>query len=138
LTITEKAYLAGIVDGEGTITLSRQHKNQTPSPQVSISNNNLDLLEYIKNITNCGIICPKKKYKPHHQQSWHWQTRSVSDSLFILKEIQPFLLVKKTQADLILKYYKELTPRNGRYTPELLEKKMQLVKRVRSLNGRQI
>lgn len=138
MTETEKAYLAGIIDGEGTITLTKQHKNQTPSPQVSISNNNLGLLEYIKNITNCGIICAKKKYKPHHQQSWHWQTRSVTDSLFILKEVQSFLLVKKTQADLILENYKELTPRNGRYTPELLERKMQLVRKVQNLNRRQI
>ena len=134
MTKTEKAYLAGIIDGEGTVTLTRCHKNRTPSPQVSVSNNDLELLEYIRDITNCGQIHAKKKTKPHHQQSWHWQTHSVSDSLRILKEIHPFLRVKRKQAYLILKHYKEVTPRNGRYSPELLEKKKHLVETVQGLN----
>ncbi|MDO5517739.1 MAG: hypothetical protein Q4F66_09290 [Clostridium sp.] len=33
--------------------------------------------------------------------------------------------VKKKRAEMILKYYKDLTPRNGPYTPELLEAKRQ-------------
>ena len=32
----EKAYIAGIVDGEGTIGLWRHHKNETASPMVTI------------------------------------------------------------------------------------------------------
>ncbi len=29
LTKTEAAYIAGFIDGDGTITLSRRHKNET-------------------------------------------------------------------------------------------------------------
>ena len=134
LTEVEKAYLAGIVDGEGTVTLTRHHKNRTPSPQVSVSNNDLELLEYIRDITNCGQIRAKKKSKPHHHQSWHWQVNSVSDILRILEQLYPFLRVKKLQAGLILKHYKEVTPRNGRYSLELLERKRRLVETVQGLN----
>ena len=134
MTNVEKAYLAGIIDGEGTVTLTRRHKNQTPSPQISVSNTDLELLEYIQHVTNCGRIQAKKKSQSHHQQSWHWQTHSVSASLHILEEIRPFLRVKKQQADLIIKHYKEVTPRNGRYSPKLLEKKNWLVETVQNLN----
>ena len=34
---TERAYIAGIVDGEGSIMLTRFHKNQLPSPCVSVA-----------------------------------------------------------------------------------------------------
>ena len=134
MTDIEKAYLAGIIDGEGTITLTRKHKNQTPSPQISVSNTNLELLEYVQRVTGCGHIRAKSRSKPHHRQSWHWQTHTVSHNLRILEEIRPFLLVKKQQADLILKHYKEVTPRNGRYSSELIKKKNWLVETVQYLN----
>ncbi len=134
MTETQKAYLAGIIDGEGTVTLTRCHKNQTPSPQLSVSNTDLELLEYIQNLVGCGQIQAKKKSEPHHRQSWHWQTHSVRDNLYILEQIYPFLRVKKLQAGLILRHYRDVTSRNGRYTSELLEKKRRLVETVQNLN----
>ena len=134
MTETEKAYLAGIIDGEGSIALTKKHKGKMPSPQLNVSNNNLELLEYIQNITNCGYIREKKRSKPHHNQSYHWQIQSVGHILRILDDVKGYLRVKKPQASLILKHYKEATPRNGRYTPELLEKKNNLVKAMQDLN----
>ena len=134
MTEIEKAYFAGIIDGEGTITLTRKHNNQMPSPLLSVSNNNLELLEYIQGITNCGKIRAKKKAKPHHNQSWQWQTNSVNNILRVLEEIKAFLRVKKPQANLILRHYKEVTPRNGRYSPEMLDMKNWLVKAVQDMN----
>jgi len=48
---TEKAYIAGIIDGEGSIMLIKFHKNQYPSPCVSISSTDVELLEWIKQTT---------------------------------------------------------------------------------------
>lgn len=48
---TEKAYIAGIIDGEGSIMLIKFHKNQYPSPCISISSTNVELLEWIKQTT---------------------------------------------------------------------------------------
>lgn len=36
---TSKAYIAGIIDGEGSIMLLRLHKNELPRPCVSIASN---------------------------------------------------------------------------------------------------
>lgn len=135
---TERAYLAGIVDGEGTITLTRTHRNRTASPQLSISSTCFDLLDYVRCVTGCGHVTSKKKSLPHHRQSWHWQIHSAGNVLRILRDIRPFLRIKAAQADLILSHYKDLTPGNGRYSPELLEKKTRLVEIVQRLNREQI
>ena len=41
----DKAYIAGIVDGEGSIMLERIHKNQHPSPVVSVTSTTPEQLE---------------------------------------------------------------------------------------------
>jgi hypothetical protein len=35
---TDAAYIAGIIDGEGTVTLSRRHKSENRQLVISISN----------------------------------------------------------------------------------------------------
>lgn len=131
----EKAYLAGLVDGEGTVTLSRKHSNETPSPEVSIANNSLQLLGWVKNVVGTGKITSKRKNKPHHAQSYTWSIRD-NKVISFLDEIKNYLIVKKQQAKLITKKYKACTPRNGKYTPEMLERKLQLVAQIRKLNQR--
>ena len=130
----EKAYVAGIVDGEGTVTLMKHHKNETPIPHVSVANNNLKLLQWIKH--RCGgLIASKKKYKPQHNDSFVWSVRQ-DRALRFLEEIAKYLIVKKPQAVLILEKYKAVTHRAGKYTPEMLRKKMALVAEIRKLNQR--
>lgn len=57
----EKAYIARIIDGEGSIMLQKFHSNQLPSPCVSIASTTL---EWIVNITNVGVIKRNKNYNP--------------------------------------------------------------------------
>lgn len=42
----EAAYLAGLIDGEGTVTLSRKHASDMRQLVVSISNTELPILEF--------------------------------------------------------------------------------------------
>lgn len=57
---TEKAYVAGIIDGEGSIMLTRFHKNEYPSPCVSISSTDIELLEWIKRLPKWEELSIKK------------------------------------------------------------------------------
>ena len=67
----EKAYIAGIIDGEGSIMLTRFHGNQFPFPCVTISSTSLELLDWIKNKVKVGHIKSKKNYNPNkHQDSF--------------------------------------------------------------------
>ncbi len=130
----EKAYLAGIIDGEGTVTLMKHHKNETPTPYVSVANNNLGLLQWIKNRIG-GTICSKKKRLPHHNDSYVWSARQ-DRAIRLLNDVKSYLIIKKPQADLITEQYKSVTHRAGKYTLEMLNKKMKLVAKIRKLNQR--
>jgi len=61
---TEKAYIAGIIDGEGSITLVKQHKNRNPSPMVSVASTDLELLIWLKKTINGANIYISIKKHP--------------------------------------------------------------------------
>lgn len=121
----ETAYIAGIIDGEGSIMLIKFHSNQLPSPCVSISSTTLELLEWIKFKTGIGIIKSKKNYNIERHKNSYTYTLKYNDAIDFIREIEPYLIInsKKERADLILRDYKNLTPRNGRYSSDMLKLK---------------
>lgn len=54
MTKTEKTYIAGIIDSEGSIMLQKFHAKEHPSPCVSIASTTLKLLKWIKIIVEKG------------------------------------------------------------------------------------
>jgi hypothetical protein len=134
LSEVEKSYLAGIVDGEGTIGLWRHHKNETQTPNVTVANNSLELLEWIKARVG-GTIISKKKRLAHHSDSYAWSIRQ-NRAIEFLNDIKEYLIIKRPQAELITGRYKSVTHRAGKYTPEMLAKKEALVAEIKELNKR--
>lgn len=122
MTETEKAYIAGIIDGEGSIMLQKIHKNEHPAPCISIASNTLELLEWIKKVVGKGTITKKKNYNLEiHKDCYNYFLRR-NDAISLLIDIHPYLVidVKRKRSKLILKKYRLLTPKNGRYTEEML------------------
>ncbi|BCB05592.1 LAGLIDADG family homing endonuclease [Bacillus sp. KH172YL63] len=122
----EAAYLAGIIDGEGSITLTRMHEKEHRRPCITIASTDYELLEYIKLLTN-GHITNKKNYHPdRHLNSYTITIKTKDQVLFILKSIYPFLRVKKKKkrASWILEHYDRVTIRNGKYSPDKLKQKV--------------
>jgi hypothetical protein len=130
---TEAAYAAGILDGEGSISLTRVHKDRYPSPQVSVASTDRELLEWLQARFG-GSIVRKRTYKPHHSQSYDWKVTDRK-ALRVLKRVRPFLVIERKvkRCDLLLTEYLACTPRNGRYTTEQLERKQLLIERFASL-----
>lgn len=119
-------YVAGIIDGEGTITLSRTHKtDKWRTPVVSVSSTTIEILNALVAAFG-GHICKHKVYKSHHLQSFSWRVdgRKAVD---LCAQLKSFLLVpcKRYRAELIATKYVPCTPRNGKYTHELTRKKQQ-------------
>lgn len=66
----EAAYLAGIIDGEGSITLTRNHKNEFRRPLITIASTDKELLNYLITLTG-GTLIKKKSYKREkHKDSY--------------------------------------------------------------------
>jgi hypothetical protein len=124
LTLEDKCYIAGFIDGEGTITLTYQHKKQQPNGSrtltISVSSTSYNILQFFKD--KCGgSIKTHKSRKKHYKQAYSWKI-GVNKSLSLLELITPFLKEpeKVRRANLILKNYKNLTPRNGKYNKDKL------------------
>jgi len=93
MTSTEKTYIAGIIDGEGSIMLIKFHKNQFPSPCVSISSTSIELLEWIKNTTNLGTIKSKKNYNPQKHLDSYIYIVKYNYAIALIEDIYPYLII---------------------------------------------
>ena len=114
----DAAYIAGLIDGEGTITLSRRHRSENRHLVISISNTDRPLLEYVLDSVGAGKITGKKTYQPHHTASFTY-TISNRQALALLHQTRLFLKTYKAKrSDIILRDYIRLTPRNGYYSDE--------------------
>ena len=117
------AYIAGLIDGEGTISLSRKHKGDNRQLVISISNNELPLLKYIHKTVGAGHITRKRNYSILHAPSFTYVITN-RQALTLLECISSYLKTYKSKrAKFILKDYLRLTPRNGRYTSDQKKKR---------------
>jgi hypothetical protein len=116
LSVAEAAYLAGLIDGEGTVTLSRKHADEMRQLVVSISNTELRILEFARVSIGAGKLTRKRTSKAHHTPSYAY-TLWNRQALALLTQIEPYLQsYKRERARLALADYVRLTPRNGKYT----------------------
>jgi hypothetical protein len=113
------AYLAGLIDGEGTVTLTRQHRNEGRRLEVCISNNELEILRSARDCIGAGRITTKRSYNERHAASFTYHVSS-RQALDLLAQIAPFMKsYQALRARLALDHYVRLTPRNGKYRPEI-------------------
>jgi LAGLIDADG DNA endonuclease family protein len=120
LSAVDAAYVAGLVDGEGTIALSRKHANDGRQLVISISSTERPLLGFAREKIGAGKITSKRTAKAHHSPAF---TYSIGNrqALTLLLQILPYLRsYKRQRAELVRDCYLRLTPRNGKYSPALL------------------
>lgn len=121
----ESAYVAGIIDGEGSIALTRMHRNEQRRPCITVASTDRELLEYIQSLTG-GIINNKKNYNTlKHKDSFTLSIKRKAEVFRTLNQILPYLRVikKRKRANWIIENYENVTPRNGKYNKHLLQKK---------------
>jgi hypothetical protein len=136
LSEIEAAYVAGIIDGEGTVTLTRTHRGENRRPVVSISSCELPLLNYVKAVIGAGRITGKVCAREHHSPSFTYSITS-RQALSLLARVCPFLRTyKASRARLLLEEYQRVTPRNGRYTLEQRAAREQLEDRFFAISTR--
>jgi hypothetical protein len=109
------AYLAGLIDGEGTVTLSRRHANERRQLVVSIVSTEPEILEWVLHEIDAGKVTRKRTVSPRHAPSF---TYSISNrqALGLLRQVLPYLRsYKRIRAGMAVSHYVSLTPRNGKY-----------------------
>jgi hypothetical protein len=131
-------YLAGLIDGEGTITLSRRNLNKHRGLVITISSTEMSILKYAQKIIGVGKITNKRITKAHHTPSFTYQVAN-RQALDILKQTAEHLRsYKADRAHLAIQDYTRLTPRNGRYTPAQLQERNQFIDKFLALRAKTV
>ncbi|MEE4659922.1 MAG: LAGLIDADG family homing endonuclease [Halieaceae bacterium] len=129
LSACDASYIAGLVDGEGTVTLTRKHRGEFRQLAVSVSSTEAPLLDFILERTGVGKITNKRRYQAHHLPSYTYSVHN-RQALALLQSIEPYLKsYKSRRAKLALQEYLCVTPRNGKYSADLLAAKRDFEKR---------
>lgn len=128
------AYIAGLIDADGTITIAKSRKNSF-CPQVYITNTCRPLIDWCDKIVPLpNTICQKRKKRDNHNDAWEIRW-SYNASLAVIDLVKPYLIVKLPQA-VCVERWPLVVKRNGKYTIDELHARDQLVNEIRSLNKR--
>jgi len=137
LDIKDAAYIAGILDGEGCITTRWLKSRGIPYVQsfITIGTSSQRLAEYLSSVTGVGS---KGQYKRKGKDGWrplHVWTLSSWQGADLLKQVLPYLQIKREQAELFI----ELTALKRQSKPGKRfaeDRQREIVEQFRKLNQR--
>lgn len=110
---TDKAYIAGFVDGEGYIGISIHRRKDWNRPyyttQLNVYNTDIFALQSMAESAGVGsIYLAHRQERPEHKIGYVWRTTGLK-AIELLKELLPYLKVKHKQAELAIRF-----PADGR------------------------
>lgn len=98
------SYIAGIIDGEGSICIShqRQGKYDSLTVQVNVANTQPLLVYWLQQYFGCGFICKRQGARVNCRTVYWWIVRSQKAVKAVLEKVYPYLFLKRRQAKLCL------------------------------------
>lgn len=98
LSETEKSYIAGLFDGEGTIGYYLKSKSGYHVAQIAIANSDPRIMKWLKDRISFGSVAINKKNK---YIGWCWIVNSTNQVKEFLLAVRPYLIIKANQVDLL-------------------------------------
>lgn len=130
------AYFAGIIDGEGCLSCTEyvlRGKKQGHQLHFSVRNTDVRLIDWL--VTNFGgYVQVATQTNPRAKVGFLWSPKACS-IILLLEQALPYLVLKKEQARLFIKFRKLMvTPgkpltKANRKSRELIYKRMQKLNR---------
>lgn len=137
----ELAYMAGMVDGEGSITIGSRNSKQNESEylvshtRVAVYNCHLGVLEWIKERFG-GYICEAPRDLSRRKKAYSW-TVGHRGAALVLDMILPFLIIKQQQARLLLEFSGTRKRYGAKRVPQdILIRRVEIAGELRALNKR--
>ena len=139
LSNTDAAYIAGFLDGEGTITIYRNsYRSADGTPTyallVSIWNTFQGVIDWIALTVGYGNVHFKRRssvkgYKPIYE----WKVNGEV-AIELLRQLQPYLKVKRLQAEIAFQFGDTLSGPGRKLPGNVAEFRKRLRKQVSILN----
>ena len=117
MRIRDLAWAAGIVDGEGCITLYKATTNSGIAyvMKVTVVNTSLTMLQRLHTLFGIGYIGIRPRRSKKHKRIWIWEV-TTKNAEVVLKAIQPYLVAKVEECRLAL-LSRTMINTHGRNTP---------------------
>lgn len=115
---TDKAYIAGLFDGEGCISI-RENKgkkgyvNPVIVMDCIISMTDFETVEWVHKVSGLGSLYIRDRTKENYKDQLRWAASSNQAAEF-LKLILPYLHNKKEQAEIAIEFQSIETIRGGK------------------------
>lgn len=113
MSITDWAYIAGIIDGEGCIDIYSPGLlalgKKRFSPRIVVTQRDSRLTDYLIEATGVGELAPRAS---GDFVEYRWRVNKRDDIVNLLECVRPFLVMKRQQADILLDRIKG----SGRFT----------------------
>lgn len=141
----EIGYIAGILDGEGSISLKRQAGRRSLAPFIQITNSSKVLMDWIKERVGGYIYphsCMYRDGSTNRRDAWVWQLRKKEDVAQFLNQIKPCLVIKQRHAELLLEFIKVhwsegANPKDWtKYPEDIMKKEIEIFSEMWGLNSR--
>lgn len=137
----ELSYWAGFFDGEGCISIYKYqnkdqwHKSLTYSAMIQLAICDKEILDQL-DILFKGTRAVRKHSRPNSRPQYYWQRRG-NKAVEIIKQLLPFLRLKKPQGELALEFHKQKGRNPSRLlSPSELRLRDEYYWRMRKLNVR--
>jgi hypothetical protein len=138
ITETDRAYLAGIIDGEGCIGVAyrRVKGKRYITPTLQVNNTRQELLEWLYERYGGGVY-HRTDTRPTRKPSWLWSVAGQK-ALTAIRDAYPYLLLKVDQADIVLAIKRRTVMHGGvkRMTEADFVENDNVVKLIHALNKR--
>ena len=113
MQISDIAYIAGLFDGEGSITYKKYKERKKKGNKVKyyncwrivmeISMTDKNAVEFVHETLGCGALKPKKVPKGAKKQ-WRWRC-VFRDALYVCKLLWPYAITKLHKIEQIIDHY---------------------------------
>lgn len=105
LTEIDAAYLAGLVDGEGSIMINP--RGDTVTARLTVTNTHRGVLHWLSEVTGLGKVQAHRPESARHRATWMWVVNG-DGALSLLKQLEPFMRIKRQQAMLAIETQERL------------------------------
>lgn len=130
------AYLAGLIDGDGCLSLHRNDSGLLtfkPSLKVKMTNERVIRWLHKEFGGRVSVWTPKE---PNREVMYSWQIYKKADLRRLLPELLSFLIVKKLQAALLLEFVESFSnPTRARFSQVDTDKMLQYARVLQILNS---
>ena len=110
-------YMAGLFDGEGSITYKKYKEKKNTGTYdcwrivMEISMTDKSVLVWFHEMLGCGTL--RKKPRPGHKMQWRWRC-SFRDAYYVARLFWPYSHTKLDKINKIIDHYAEDKVMNGR------------------------